>query len=115
MNQSYDDFFCKRIFSLCEKNGLSEASLSQAIDTSDSYIRLVLAGKSRMSLNKFFKMCDVLKITPMEFFLPCEAPVESRKILEIIETASREDKILFTKLLERLYECKRTNNESSGL
>ena len=60
MNQSYDDFFCKRIFSLCEKNGLSEASLSQAIDTSDSYIRLVLAGKSRMSLNKFFKMCDVL-------------------------------------------------------
>lgn len=50
MNQSYDDFFCKRIFSLCKKNGLSEASLSQAIDTSDSYIRLVLAGKSRMSL-----------------------------------------------------------------
>ena len=93
--------FSLRLVQLCEKKNLSSTSLSYSLGHSHSYIHNILSSRSKLSINEFFEICDILNVTPAEFFSTEENPLlinEIRNFLSELEPVYLEKLLQFLKL-----------------
>lgn len=106
----YFKSFCLRLVNLCEKQGFSSASLSYSLGHSHSYIHNILTSKSKLPINEFFEICDVLNVTPYEFFSAEENP----QLINGIRNRLAELDTTHLEKLKRFFEL-RSNEELQNL
>ena len=61
----------KRIRNLRKRKGLSQATLSELIDTTPTYISYVENGQKGLSLETFIRLANALNVTADEILLDC--------------------------------------------
>lgn len=100
---NYAQFLREKITRLRLEKDISEYKLSLAIGKSKTYIQAVTSGKSLLSFDAFFDICDYFNLTPEEFFT--QEPTDSarlRKLRRDLGNLSDEDLLLVENLVERL-------------
>ena len=100
---NYAQFLREKITRLRLEKNISEYKLSLAIGKSKTYIQAVTSGKSLLSFDAFFDICDYFNLTPEEFFT--QEPTDSarlRKLRRDLGNLSDEDLLLVENLVERL-------------
>ena len=60
--------FAKRLSEVMEENNRTARDVSLNIGQNSGYINSILNEKAYPSMDVFFKICDELKITPVDFF-----------------------------------------------
>lgn len=99
------EFIQNRITQIRMEKGLSENALSKAMGVDESYINKVVLGKSNISLSKFFKMCDVLKTSPSQFFMESvSSPRLINEVLAAMMELQNQDMELILELIRRINE-----------
>ena len=66
--ERYIAFTRKRISDLLAEYDISEHKLSIITGHSDGYINSITSGRSLPSFDEFLYICEMLKVTPCEFF-----------------------------------------------
>ena len=102
---NYAQYLREKITSLRLEKDISEYKLSLAIGKSKSYIQAVTSGKSLLSFDAFFDICQYFNLTPEEFFT--QDPTDNARLREIRHTLtelSDEDLALVEALVKRLAE-----------
>ena len=61
-------FIGKRIAELLVVNQLSAEEVSKELGQSKEYIDKIIANEISLSMNMFLAICDLLEISPAEFF-----------------------------------------------
>lgn len=100
---NYAQFLREKITRLRLEKDISEYKLSLAIGKSKTYIQAVTSGKSLLSFDAFFDICDYFNLTPEEFFT--QEPADSarlRRLRRELGSLSEEDLLLVESLVERL-------------
>ena len=63
----------KRVSDLLKEKGLNQTYMAKEMGTTDSFISNMLHGRSKISLENLLAMCEIIGVTPSEFFLPFNA------------------------------------------
>ena len=104
---NYAQYVREKITSLRLQKDISEYKLSFEIGKSKTYIQAVTSGKSMLSFEAFFDLCEYFNMTPEEFFT--QYPADSARLREVrhnLGELSEEDLILVERLVKRLKEKK---------
>ena len=64
----YESFIGKRIAELLTVKQLSAEEVSKELGQSKEYIDKIIANEISLSMNMFLAICDLLEISPAEFF-----------------------------------------------
>ena len=102
---NYAQYLREKITSLRLQKDISEYKLSLDIGKSKTYIQAVTSGKSLLSFDAFFDICEYFGMTPEEFF--AQYPEDSARLTEVRRTIgklSEEDLVLVERLVKRLME-----------
>lgn len=83
--------FVKRLVELRNNKKVSARDMSLTIGLNENYINRIENGKTYPSMEKFFYICDYLKITPQEFFdTESTNPTKVNELLEIVKSLPNE-------------------------
>ena len=98
----YFEMFISRLGQLCDKKGISMTALSYSLGHSHSYLHHIMTSRSKMPINEFFEICDILGVTPNEFFSDEQNPLlinEIRDYISQIDSNHAEKLLKFFKSL----------------
>ena len=83
--------FGTRLAKLRQSTKASAREMSLTLELSDNYMNQIENGKTYPSMEKFFYICDYLKITPQEFFdTESTNPTKVNELLEIVKSLPNE-------------------------
>lgn len=94
------DFIKNRILELEKISGLSERRLSISLGYNPSYLKEIVAGRSKPSIDALLNICEYFKITPLEFFdSELVNPVLSKEIYTELKRLCNSDMKKFLNIL----------------
>ena len=77
------DFFANRLMTLREQQQVTAKEMSLALKFNEGYISQVENQRSFPKMDRFFKICDFLHVTPEEFFSQTnQYPKELNQLIE---------------------------------
>ena len=95
--------FRERLTQLRQKKDVSAREMSLAIGQNPSYINRIENGKSLPGMDKFFYICEYLRITPEEFFrFDVTSPREYSEVSERFQTLDEDVREAMNLLLKNL-------------
>lgn len=100
------NFISLRIIELLDSHSITECKLSSALGRSESYINKIVSKKSLPSMESFLNICELLQITPSDFFDP-DLPVKNQELMQLIHLLrefSEEDIHLMLNIANRFSE-----------
>ncbi len=100
-----DKFFGDRITELRIRKGVSEVEMSFTLGRSKTYIWNIASHKSYPQMASFFDICELLEVTPAEFFEPSATP-ENIELLKMFNSLTQEDKRVMMRVMRGLKENK---------
>ncbi|MBQ7840409.1 MAG: helix-turn-helix transcriptional regulator [Lachnospiraceae bacterium] len=104
---NYSQYLREKITSLRLEKNISEYQLSLEIGKSKTYIQAITSGKSLLSFDAFFDLCEYFNLTPEEFFTQDKNDTAQRRnIRNKVSELYEEDLALVEQLVERLAERK---------
>ncbi len=104
MDKNYDiDEILFKLGNLRDQKNLSQRKISEQLNHSESYINQLENKRTKLSVENFLKILELMEITPEQFFYVDQNNFEKDKILiELISNLSEENKDLAIKLLKNL-------------
>ncbi|MBQ2642366.1 MAG: helix-turn-helix transcriptional regulator [Eubacterium sp.] len=84
--------FTKRLTELINANGISARDLSLKIGQNSGYINSIENGRAYPSMEVFFKICEELDITPVDFFdLDNKHPERLGRLIPFLDLLSEDE------------------------
>lgn len=85
----YEKAFSERLAKLRMKSGMSARDMSLSMGQSSGYINKIETAQNMPSMTGFFYICEILKITPKDFFDDTvQDPYRIKKITEKLRLMS---------------------------
>ena len=98
-----ESFIQERIMELIANSGESERSFSYKLGRSHGYLSNITAGRALPSMNDFLEICNLLQISPKDFF-DNEMPPSNRihKAINGLKKLNKNDLDLVLSIIDRL-------------
>ena len=97
--------FAKRLSEIMEENNRTARDVSLNIGQNSGYINSILNEKAYPSMDVFFKICDELKITPVDFFdTKTRYPEMMNRIVPYYNLLNKEQAETVEKLIKAIAE-----------
>lgn len=77
------DFFAKRLTELRKQRNVNAKEMSLALNFNEGYISQLENLRSFPKMDRFFKICDFLQVTPEEFF--CQTNSHPKELNQLIQ------------------------------
>lgn len=98
-----ESFIQKRIDTLVSQSGIAARQISLELGHSPSYINNITRGRSLPSIPEFLYLCQILKISPKEFFDSSEEyNLEQMELISLIADLPPNDVHLLLDITKRL-------------
>lgn len=98
-----ESYIQKRIDVLVSQSGIAARQISLELGHSPSYINNITRGRSLPSFPEFLYLCQILKISPKEFFDSTdECNLEQMELISLISEFSTNDVHLLLDIAKRL-------------
>ena len=95
--------FSKRLMFLLDNANINNRQFSYQLDKNPSYTYFIINNKSTPSMDVFFKMCEILNITPKEFFdFDSNYPSELNDIIIELKKLKKEDLQNITNIIKSI-------------
>ena len=102
MNMQIEDI-AKRITELRMKKGVSARDMSLSIGMGPAYINNVENGKSMISIEVLFYICEYFQITPAEFFdEDCKEPSKAYLVIQEVKKLNNEQLDVIQSMIEQM-------------
>jgi transcriptional regulator with XRE-family HTH domain len=103
MDNTFIDDFAERLIYLRQRKGLTARDMSLSLGQSHNYINSIESKKSFPSMQMFFYICEILGITPQQFFDYSNATPEfDNKLLIEIKKMDEDLQIKFLELFQEI-------------
>ena len=97
--------FAKRLSEVMEENNRTARDVSLNIGQNSGYVNSILNEKAYPSMDVFFKICDELKITPVDFFdTETRYPGMMNRILPYLKELDYDQFDIITKIVIAIVE-----------
>lgn len=84
-------FVGDRITEIRLQKGMSEKRLSEELGRNKGYLQNISSGRSFPGMNVFFDICELLEVTPEEFFADKILSPERKQIQMLLDKMSDEE------------------------
>ena len=102
MNMQIEDIG-KRITELRMKKGVSARDMSLSIGMGPAYINNVENGKSMISMEVLFYICEYFQITPAEFFdEECKEPTKAYSVMQEVKKLNSNQLDVIQSMIEQM-------------
>lgn len=101
-----EDFLCNRLRFLRNERRMSARELSLSLGQNESYINKIETAQRSLPMNVFFRICDVLDVTPEQFFSESLKNIKprDREILELFYKLPPEQAEHFLEIIRFIVE-----------
>ena len=101
--------FRKRLRQKRKMKGWTSIALAQALQKPQNYISKTENGKIDITIIDFFKICNVLEITPKEFFDETYKTARYKRLYKKIENLEKEEVSVIQQMVNLILGCRKKN------